>query len=186
MEFDIAQLFDSKKVFEDETKYEGERKGGKPDGKGLLAVNGNLYDGVFKAGKFLQGKVALKTNNYDYYGEYSNDTLNGTGWMKYRNGSFLLGIFTKGILQQGVLLERNNGEIYYGNGTNNQRNGYGELQGSNGGKYYGDFLNGRLVRGYAKETDQFGYSIYSRIENGTKTAVESSVCEEFFNLISSK
>ena len=134
----------------------------------------------------MQGKVALKTNNYDYYGEYSNDTLNGTGWMKYRNGSFLLGIFSKGILQQGVLLERNNGEIYYGNSTNNQRNSYGELQGSNGGKYYGDFLNGRLVRGYAKETDQFGYSIYSRIENGTKTAVEASVCEEFFNLISSK
>lgn len=178
----VAVLMGDRKVEKDKRRYEGERKFGAPNGKGLLALNGNIYDGTFAETKFVSGRVVLHTDSYEYCGEYKNDTFNGTGWLKYANGSYLLGVFANGELVKGVALQKEkNGEIYFGS-YNGKRNGYGEFQNAAGGKYSGHFVGGRLAKGYAKEVDPFGYYTYSHFENGTKTPVEPKVAEEFFGI----
>ncbi|HLP49333.1 MAG TPA: hypothetical protein VK154_00470 [Chitinophagales bacterium] len=181
IETDVAALMADKKVEKDIKRYEGEKRFGEPHGKGLLVLNGNIYSGVFKEGKFFSGNVVLKTADYEYCGQYSNGAMNGTGWIRYKSGSYQLGVFTNGVLATGVTLQKEtNNEVYFG-GYNGSRQGYGELQNSQG-KYAGRFANGRLAKGYCKEVDPFGYYTYAQIENGIKAPVDPKTAEEFFGL----
>ncbi len=178
----VAVYMGDRKVEKDKRRYEGERRFGAPHGKGMLAINGNIYDGTFAEAKFVSGRVVLHNDDYEYCGEYKNDTFNGTGWIKYTNGSYLLGVFAKGELIKGIALQKEkNGEIYFG-AYNGKRNGFGEFQNANGGKYSGQFVAGRLAKGYAKEVDPFGYYTYSFFDSGIKTPVEPKIAEEFFGL----
>jgi len=182
IEEDINSLMSDKQVEKDVKRYEGEKRFGKPHGKGLQVLNGNIYDGNFKEGSFFDGNVVFKNDEAEYCGQFENDSKNGTGWLKYKNGSYLLGNFANNELKNGVALQKNkDGEKYFG-GYNGKRNGYGELQNNSGGKYAGEFSDGRLVRGYAKEVDPFGYYTYSRIEKGIKNTVDAKTAEEFFGL----
>lgn len=181
IESDVAALMADKKVEKDVKRYAGEKRFGEPHGKGLLVLNGNIYSGVFKDGKFISGNVVLKTADFEYCGQYSNNTMNGTGWIRYKSGSYQLGEFFNGLLATGVTLQKEaNNEVYFG-GYSGNRQGYGELQNSQG-KYAGRFVNGRLTKGYCKEVDPFGYYTYAQIENGIKAPVDPKAAEEFFGL----
>lgn len=188
IESDIALLFKTKKVYEDARRYEGDKKKGEADGNGLFMSNGNYYDGFFREGKFVSGSVIIQYDAYEYCGDYSFDSLNGVGWIKYKNESYQLGIFKEGALYDGVAHSiSKTGEVFLGIIKNGLRTGYGELYNTKGEMYYGEFLNGRLIKGYSKDVDPFGFFIYSKIENGIKTPVETKEGEEFFNpLISVK
>lgn len=182
IEEDITILMKDKQVEQDVKRYEGEKRFGNPHGKGLMVLNGNIYDGNFAEGKFVSGNAILHSAEDEYCGQFKNDSKAGTGWLKYPNGSYFLGTFADNKFINGVALQKGkDGEIYFG-GYNGKRNSYGELQNSNGGKYAGEFLNDRLVRGYAKEVDPFGYYTYARIEKGNKIPVDAKTAEEFFGL----
>jgi hypothetical protein len=181
IEGDIIALLGNDHIYSDERRYEGEKKNGKPDGKGLLMSDGNIYDGLFAKGKFISGDVILRNEVSEYYGEYKNDSMNGTGWLKYKNGGYVLGEFRNGILYEGVMLSKaKGGELFYGCVSGSDRNGYAELRNAQGSSYYGEFLNGRLVKGLCREVDQFGYTSYSKIDAGAKKAIDSQQAEEFF------
>jgi|ERR1043165_464527 hypothetical protein len=182
IEEDIKTLLKNKRINADEKRYVGEKRFGGPHGKGLLVLNGNIYDGLFKEAKFVSGNALFHIGDNEYCGEYAKELKNGTGSLKYDNGSYTVGIFVDDVLREGVSLQKEkNGEVYFG-GYNGKRNGYGELQNANGGKYAGVFANGRLIKGYAKEVDPFGYYTYSRIENGIKSAIDAKAAEDFFGL----
>lgn len=187
VESDIERLFKVKKVYGDARRYEGEKKKGEADGNGLFMANGNYYSGFFIENKFVSGTVIIQYDAYEYCGEFSSDSLNGVGRVKYNNESYLLGIFKDGVLQDGVAHSINKtGEVFFGTIKNGLRTGYGELNNTKGELYYGEFLNSRLVRGYSKDVDPFGFFVYSRIDNGIKTPVKTEEGEEFFSLLSSK
>jgi hypothetical protein len=183
VESDFAMYMKESRVYNETDRYGGQERNGHADGKGVMVVEGNIYDGTFAAGKFISGESVLKTKGSVYYGESTNDTMNGMGWLKNSNGSFLLGQFKDGKLVEGISLSKDNNEVFFGNFKNNHRTGYGELRNSRGDSFYGEFLNGRLVKGYSKEVDQFGYSTYSRIQKGTKASVPAQLAEIFFDKI---
>jgi hypothetical protein len=183
IEGDISLYMKSAQVYNDESRYGGQERNGQPDGKGVLVSDGNVYDGNFSGGLFVNGQSILKTKTSVYYGENTRDTMNGMGWLKFNNGSFLLGEFKNGKLLQGISLSKENSEVFFGNLKNNVRTGYGELRNSRGDNFYGEFLNGRLIKGYCKEVDQFGYSTYSRVQNGTKATVPAQLAEIFFDKV---
>lgn len=181
---EIKNRFTDNRVFSDERRYSGEARKGQPEGNGLLVEKGNVYQGTFSNGLLVKGNAAIKTNVFEYVGQYSGNGYNGIGWIKYANGSYLLGTFYNSVFSNGVTLSKEvAGEIYYGSYNGNQRTGYGELRSNNGDFYFGEFQNGKLVRGYTKEVDQFGYATYSKIENGTKTSADQQVAEEFFSAV---
>ncbi len=183
IEEDVTRLMKDKRVEQDVKRYEGEKRFGNPHGKGLLVINGNIYDGNFAEGKFASGSVLLHNEGYEYCGQYQGDKKTGTGWLKHKNGSYLLGTYVDNVLSTGITLQKSkDGEIYFGGFKGGKRTGYGELQNNTGGKYAGEFLDDRLVRGYSKEIDPFGYYTYSRIEKGIKTPVDAKTAEEFFGL----
>ena len=131
IEKDISDLLKTNQVEKGETRYGGPKKGGKPEGKGILVQNGNIYDGVFKNGVFDYGIVTLHFDSSEYYGGLINDSMNGIGWLKYKNGGYLLGNFRNGKLMVGVVLNRDNPGEYFllASFKNGLRNGYGELSG---------------------------------------------------------
>jgi len=178
---DVKTLLKQSHLRDDEKKYAGEKRRGKPEGKGLQVDNGNVYDGKFESGVFVSGTTIIKEDSSEYCGQFSNDFENGTGVLRYKNGGYLLGKFKNGRLNDGIILAKDKGgEVFFGNYLYNQRTGYGELRGTQGNCYYGEFRNGRLVKGYSKEVDQFGYSTYSKIDNGIKKAIEPQLAESFF------
>lgn len=181
IENDITDLFQSKKIYEDARRYEGEKRGGVASGKGLFMANSNYYDGLFAKGKFVSGTVIIQFEAFEYCGEYSNDSLNGVGMVKYPNEDYLLGFFKDGHLAEGITYSTTKtGEVYLGTIKNGEKAGYGEYYNVKGEMYYGVFRNGLLVSGYSKDADSFGYFMYSRIENGVKSPVEMKEGEEFF------
>lgn len=184
IQVEIKKRFTDNRVFADERRYSGDMRKGQSQGNGLLVEKGNVYQGTFNNGQLTKGNAAIKTNVFEYVGQYSEDGYNGVGWLKYANGSYFLGTFSNSVFTTGVNLSKDvDGEIYYGSCKGNQRTGYGELRSNNGDFYFGEFLNGKLVRGYTKEVDQFGYATYSKVENGTKKSADQQVAEEFFNAV---
>jgi hypothetical protein len=182
MEADVKLCFHENKIYDNDDKYAGEKKRGKPDGKGLQLINGNIYDGVFNKGNFVSGKVVLRHVDSEYYGQFDNTVMNGAGWLKYKTGDFSLGVFAAGKLETGISLSHaSNGDVFYGSYQNGQRTGYAEMRNRQGNCYYGEFQQGRLIRGFAKEVDQFGYSTFSRIENGVKKTIDPKEAGDFFD-----
>jgi hypothetical protein len=184
IEADMAKLLKNPQLEEHERRYSGKRKNGKYDGEGTFMTKGNLYEGIFSNGKFISGIVFIRKDSSEYCGRFDNDSMNGTGWLKFKNGGYLLGSFKNDILANGIILSNDKeGEIFFGGCVNNQKTGYGELVNAQGNYYYGEYLNGKLVKGYSKEVDQFGYATYSIIENGSKKMVDAEVAEDFFGAI---
>ena len=184
MSAEISKQFGSRKFVSDERNYAGDKRRGTPDGAGLLIENGNVFQGNFIEGIFAGGLASVNNDLFEYCGEYSFDTMNGFGWLKYKSGSYLLGQFSNGVLQNGTSLWKDkNGEMYFGGFKTNLRNGYGELRNANGGMYCGEFKDGKLVKGYSREVDPFGYATYSRIESKGKVSVDAAAAEDFFSSV---
>ncbi|MES2622663.1 MAG: hypothetical protein V4615_17575 [Bacteroidota bacterium] len=187
IERDIQRLFKVKKVYDDARRYEGEKKKGEADGTGLFMANGNYYSGLFRENRFVSGNVIIQYDAYEYCGEFSLDSLNGVGAVKYKNQSYLLGMFKDGVLDNGVGYSiSKTGEVFFGAIRNGQRTGYGELNNTKGEMYYGEFSNSRLIKGYSKDADPFGFFVYSRIDNSIKSPVTTEEGEAFFNPLNSK
>ena len=85
-------------TFPDESKYVGEVKNGKPNGKGTLIYpdKGGKYEGEWKNGKYHgNGKLTYYDGGI-YIGEFKNGKCNGYGEFKVRGGQKYSGNWKEG------------------------------------------------------------------------------------------
>lgn len=160
--------------------YDGDKRKGKPDGKGILVSNGNIYSGVFSEGKLIKGTAKIKSSEFEYTGCYSNDTFNGTGLISFRNGNYYLGNLLNGTVADGIgFLKTDTGETFYGTITNGERSGYAQIELSNADKSAGEYSKGKLVKGYTKETDEYSNTDYYKTEDGKETDMKPLAAEKY-------
>lgn len=131
-----------KKKYPNGDVYEGEWKGGKPDGKGKMTyVNGAIYEGDWKKGQ-PEGKGKMVYVSGDIYeGEWKEGKHNGKGKITYANGGVYEGKWKNGKDSHGKMVYTN-GDIYEGEWENNQPNGQGKMIYTNGNIYEGDWVKG--------------------------------------------
>ena len=86
-------------------KYTGQvndRNG--PHGQGTaVGENGYRYEGTFKDGSLVKGKMFEPSGALRYEGEFSGGTLHGMGTFFYLDGDVVTGRFEKGRFVDGTL-----------------------------------------------------------------------------------
>ncbi len=77
------------------SRYLGEISKGKPNGQGkIVYINGNWYEGGFKAGiRSGNGTLYNASSKRWYEGKFNNDKANGEGVIYYSNGDWYEGMF---------------------------------------------------------------------------------------------
>jgi len=98
--FEKGELVFGETLFPDGSKYKGEFRDLKPNGKGYIRyVNGNTYKGDFVLG-VREGKGILfeKRSNSIYEGDFKDDMFNGHGKYTHSDGSTFEGTFINNIL----------------------------------------------------------------------------------------
>jgi hypothetical protein len=180
---DSIRLYKAKSVSEDGSFYKGDKKHGKPDGEGFLVSMKSIYKGIFRAGVFISGSALIRTNDYEYCGEYDKSNFSGIGCLKFNSGIYYVGTFNAGKLMDGIMKwNESGGEFFYGLIKSFNRTGYGEYRTKSGDRYWGEFLNGRLTKGYISEAIGTNNSCW-RFENGGKNAISVKSCEVVFSSI---
>lgn len=181
---DSINAFSDKKNATTDMKYKGERKKGEPDGQGLMAKDGNIYKGQFRAGQFIAGVQLIRTAGFEYCGQFANLDWHGTGYLLYADSSYQAGTFVHGKLTDGFSNRKEKtGEFYYGEIKNKQPAGYGEMITKAGDRYCGVFANGRLVKGFVKQASRTGDFGNYKMEGFRQVFVSPWVTDEFFGLI---
>ena len=108
-------------------KYEGILLKGERNGKGKYTfANGDFSDGIWEAGKFLNGKIQ-ETNHkgYKYIGDYKNGERHGEGKLYDPNNNIIKsGVFVNGDFSQ-KLIDWKKEVVVFG-----KKNGYGTLLGN--------------------------------------------------------
>ena len=119
-----------------QTKFEGEIKGGGPNGQGTFTyLNGNKYVGETMDGtRHGQGTITFSSGD-EYIGEWKGGTFNGLGTYTFSDGEKYEGEFKEGT-----------------------RTGQGTLTLSSGNKYEGEFKDGKPWNGtlFVKNGNIFG------------------------------
>lgn len=136
-------------IFPDESKYVGEVKNSKPNGKGTLTYpdKGGKYEGQWKNGKFHgKGKLTYSDGGI-YVGEFKNGKCDGYGEFKVRGG-----------------------DKYSGNWKNGKYHGHGTLKWGNE-KYTGEFREGKI---YTEKTLE-----WQLLENESEENYKLRVMSEF-------
>lgn len=164
------------------TLYDGDKRKGKPDGKGILVSDGNIYSGVFSEGKLIKGTAKIKSSEFEYTGYYSNDTFNGTGLISYSNGNYYLGNMLNGIVTDGIgFLKTDTGETFFGTIKSGERTGYAQILQPNTDKSAGEYSKGKLIKGYTKETDEYGNTDYFKTEDDKETLLKPVAAEKYLS-----
>ncbi len=177
-----AEIFGKKSGNSKGALYSGEKRKGLPDGRGLLIIDRNIYSGIFSEGKLIKGTVRISNAEFEYTGYFSNDTFNGTGWLRFTNGNYRLGNMLNGVLANGVEFNQaEEGELFWGAIANSTRTGYAQLKFTNGDKTIGEFNAAKLVKGYTKETDEYGNTDYFKTEDDKETIMKPVTAEKYFN-----
>jgi hypothetical protein len=126
-------------------KYKGEFVNNVIHGKGKIwFINDSIFEGTFKNGMFLRGKMTISIRGNIIRGIYENDVFsinNDDKMSKYDIGDIYK--YDKIIYE--------NGDIYIGEIMNNEKNGYGILTYANGDVYEGEFINNER-NGHGKHT----------------------------------
>lgn len=181
---DISFYFKKVRPAETEMNYKGDKVKGKPSGKGLLINAGNVYDGNFKSGNFLSGYVSFKREDYEYIGNYGNDTFSGIGRLKYKSGNYLLGVFNKGQLEDGVsLMKTDSSSYFYGAVIHGKHSGYGELSKDEVEIYLGEFTDGKLMKGYTRQYNKRDELEYYKTEYGERIKINQTDAERYLQLL---
>ncbi len=133
------------------SKYEGQVKNGKPDGRGNMTYkDGGFYIGEWQNGaRHGQGYQLYSTDskNDTYDGSWRDDVEDGQGIVEYKNGEKYEGGIVNGLRDgEGLLTypESNefNRESYEGDWTQGNFSGNGTMIWQGGEKYFGEWLNG--------------------------------------------
>jgi clan AA aspartic protease (TIGR02281 family) len=142
------------------TKYVGEWRGNKLDGKGTYTwPDGQKYVGEFRDGKQNgQGTVTLPDGR-KYVGEFRNDELNGRGTFTWPSGRKYVGEFRDGKQNGQGTKTFPDGEEYVGYWRDGLRDGQGTLTLSSGAKYIGAWQAGKK-HGQGKEYSNNGELVH--------------------------
>ena len=137
-------LANIKMEYPDGSRYEGEIKNGKKEGKGILYYNnGDKYDGFFKDDKKEINGVLYYKNGNIYEGEFKNDKKNGKGTFYYNDGQYkgdkYVGDFLDDYKHGKGIYYFHSGNKYEGDWKNNKMEGKGIFFFNNGDIYEGDF-----------------------------------------------
>lgn len=127
-------------------KYSGEWKNDQADGEGtLIFSDGTTYKGHFKENKF-NGEGEMTWNNgISYKGTFLNNCFHGKGILKGNNGHIYDGDFQNGKFHgKGIFTWKNRNEIelYEGNYSCGLKDGKGKLKFNNGHSYDGLWKSG--------------------------------------------
>ena len=126
--------------------YNGDWKNDKKEGEGTLNfTDGTEYTGYFKNNQFNgEGKMIWK-NGFSYQGNFLNNCLHGKGYLRGNNEHIYEGDFKNGKFHgNGTFkwINRTGTEFYKGNYTCGQKDGKGEFHFSNGHVYNGSWKSG--------------------------------------------
>jgi len=132
----------TKILYNDNGRYEGEVKNGLREGKGIYYHNnGGRYEGDWKNDK-REGKGIEYYNNGDRYeGDFKNDNIEGKGIEYYNNGERYEGDWKNGKYEGKGIYYYNNGDRYEGDWKNDNIEGKGIYYYNNGDRYEGDWKN---------------------------------------------
>ncbi len=83
-----------------ESKYTGEMKDGRNNGRGVLWASGDRYEGDWKDGNFHGRGVLVFASGNRYEGEFRDNKPNGSGTY-WRGGKTYSGYWTNGCFKQG-------------------------------------------------------------------------------------
>ncbi|MBF0316119.1 MAG: hypothetical protein HQK52_22045 [Oligoflexia bacterium] len=161
-------------TYGDGSKYTGEIKDGRPNGKGVLNAKDSVrYIGSFKDGQkqgaftvnypdgssniqnYTDGKlVSIKfPDNSIYEGDWSNHKKNGKGTLHYANGARYVGDWKDNKRNGKGTLYHVDGERYDGEWKDGSENGKGTRCYANGNRYDGEwkdgYPNGKCTHYYA-------------------------------------
>jgi hypothetical protein len=131
-------------MMQNDDKYEGEIKNGKPHGKGILKKsNGDMYTGEFRDGYFHgQGTLTFLSGTV-YLGEFKHDEWDGYGIYNKVDGTKYCGEWKKGYMHGYGIYSVINGFKHTGEWKEDEQDGYGITNFSNGDKYIGEWRNGK-------------------------------------------
>lgn len=135
-------------------KYSGEWKDDKKDGEGTLNFSdGTTYKGHFKGNKFNGEGFMTWKNGISYKGEFMNNYFHGKGFLRGNNGNIYDGYFQNGKYHgKGIFkwINRNGIEFYEGNYSYGQKDGKGKFK----------FINGHTFDGLWKCGEPDGEGVY--------------------------
>jgi antitoxin component YwqK of YwqJK toxin-antitoxin module len=158
-------------VYPNGDNYEGELKGGYPEGRGKLTDREGrlLFEGTMRGGVPFEGRLKRYYENgkTEFDGYVINGVENGPGKQYARDGRLLFeGTFENGQRANGTLYDDNggkytgpfdndlpngtgkivyrNGDVYEGNVVDGVREGAGTFTAANGEKLVGEFHDDRL------------------------------------------
>ncbi len=117
-----------KQEYDDGSSYVGEVKNSKKHGFGKYT--------------FPSFAKSAKETPETYFGEFRNDSIDGTGSMIYSQGSFYEGGFRNKIREGDAVYNCIDGSVYEGEFQGDLKNGLGTLKMGNGDIYQGYFYNG--------------------------------------------
>lgn len=107
-------------------KYTGDFVDGKKTGQGRFEFEGSYYEGDFVDGKFEgNGKYYFAESGKIYEGEFSNNSMNGTGVMVWPDQSRYEGEFKNGKMSGRGIKQLANGNRYVGQFKNDVYDGSG-------------------------------------------------------------
>ena len=132
--------------YKNNTKYIGDIKNYKRDGKGKYISEEETYEGDWKEDhKEGEGLLQYK-DGLEYKGHFEKDKFNGKGEMKWPDGTYYSGYFLDNMFHGEGFLKGSNNHIYHGNFSKGLYNGAGEFEWTKGVesmKYKGNYLSGQ-------------------------------------------
>ena len=145
-----------------------------PEGLGKMVYNidGQVYNGEWKEGRW-NGKGTLHSANGDVYeGEFLNDQRHGTGTYTWKSGRQYIGGFVLDERHGKGTFAFSDGSLYIGDFENGNRHGRGRCDFPEGGYYEGEWQNnlfegqgecvwpdGRSYRGQFRRNQSHGRGI---------------------------
>lgn len=152
----------------DGTKYVGEIRNGKPDGRGTLTgPKGFKYVGEFRDGQpYGRANVDFMTEDGKRYtGEVFNAKPDGRGTLSDPSSGFRLeGTFSNGELNGPFVAETKDG-VFSGEASNGAMNGASDVKLKNGTRFQGILVN-NVPHGSGVVTDASGARFVGEFRNG--------------------
>lgn len=142
------------------SKYEGEFKDGKPNGRGTATLaNGDKHEGEWKEGKANGHGKLTKANGIVYVGGFKENLYEGQGSFTFVDGDKFTGEFKEGEANGQATYTAASGQKYVGGWKNDKPNGEGiEYKADGTVSQSGVWDGGKLVKALTLETKRFPFN----------------------------
>jgi hypothetical protein len=133
-------------TYEDGSKYIGEWKDGKLNGRATWINNIGVkkYVGEWKDNLFHGIGTNIPSKGNKYFGEFKDGKRNGVGTYTYANGAKYLGEWKDNLFNGHGNFTASNGDNYIGGWKDDKKYGQGTYTAGIGDKYVGEFKDGKF------------------------------------------